>query len=318
MARLIRKLAILAKLESAYGVDVHPAGATDAVLLSEASIEYQYNNVDRDLIRPFLGGSDQLVGTRHVEIKGSVELAGSGTKGVAPAWGNLLCACGFAETVEATKSVTYTPVSEGFDSLTIYYYLDGVVHKALGARGTVTFALGEGERPLAEYTFTGLDGGPAVAALPTSALAIWKTPAVVTDPNSPGLKLGATLAAGVVSGGTSYAGRGLQLDVGNQVQYVPMLGGQTVEITQRACTGSMQLDLSATQEVDFRTAINANTATSLAFAHGSTDGNKLQFFAPAVQRINPKMQDFNGVAHLGMDLRINPVAGNDELQIIVS
>ena len=45
MARLIRKTAILAKLEATYGQAAVPNGATDAMLISDASIDYQYKNL---------------------------------------------------------------------------------------------------------------------------------------------------------------------------------------------------------------------------------------------------------------------------------
>jgi hypothetical protein len=58
-------------------------------------------------------------------------------------WGKLLLACGFGQTV-AAASVDYLPVSAfGTNtSLTIYYFLDGQLHKLLGARGTFTLAPG--------------------------------------------------------------------------------------------------------------------------------------------------------------------------------
>ena len=52
MARLIRKTAILAKLEATYGQAAVPNGATDAMLISDATIDYQYKNVSRALLRP--------------------------------------------------------------------------------------------------------------------------------------------------------------------------------------------------------------------------------------------------------------------------
>ena len=65
------------------------------------------------------------------------------------------------------------------------------------------------------------------------------------------------------------------------------------------------------------TAINANTPTSLGFTHGTQAGHKVLVFAPSVQRINPKVEDFNGTALLAMDLRLVPTsAGNDEICIV--
>jgi len=111
MPRLIRKTAILAKIETTYGVDSTPTGAANAILISNASFNIDYSNVSRDLIRPFLGGSEELAGTRFARAQFDVEWANSGTAGTAPAWGPLLRACGFAEASLSTPvRVEYTPI----------------------------------------------------------------------------------------------------------------------------------------------------------------------------------------------------------------
>lgn len=316
MARLIRKTAILAKIETTYGTDAVPTGAANAMLISNASFEFSYNNVNRDIIRSFLGGAEQLTGTRYVKATFDVEIAGSGAAGTAPAWGVLLRACGMAEAITASTRVDYTPVSAAFESATIYYSIDGVLHKMLGAYGTFTMKMGEGERPVFTFTLTGIDGGTTAAADPTLTLTAWKAPLVVTDQNSGDIKLGGSYSAGAITGGTVYPSRGLSVDLGNDVQYIPMLGGQSVNITGRDSSGSLQLDLTAAQLVTAITDINANTLTSLSLEHGTTAGYKIIVFAPNVQRINPKHADFNGNAQLGMDLRITPLTGNDELRIV--
>ena len=138
--RLIRNTAILLKLEGSatYGIDSVPTGAANAMLVSNLSINpLNSQNVDRDLIRPFLGGSEQLLGTRYVEMGFDIEMAGSGTVATAPAWAPALIACGFAQTLTATVRADYTPISTAFDSATIYWHDDGVFHKAVGCRGTV-------------------------------------------------------------------------------------------------------------------------------------------------------------------------------------
>ena len=99
MALLTRKRLILIEEESTYGTDASPDGA-DAVLVRDLSIVPQQSDVvSRDLIRPYLGASEQLLANTRVECTFSVELAGSGTAGVAPRYGKALKACGFEETI---------------------------------------------------------------------------------------------------------------------------------------------------------------------------------------------------------------------------
>lgn len=81
----------------------------NALLVANLTINpLKANNVSRDLVRPFFGGSEQLVGTATVEVSFDVELAASGTAGTTPAWGPLLLGCAFAEAVTAGSRVDYT------------------------------------------------------------------------------------------------------------------------------------------------------------------------------------------------------------------
>ena len=97
MPRYARNALILAKVETTAGVDAAPTGAANALLVANLTINpLKANNVSRDLVRPFFGGSEQLVGTATVEVSFDVELAASGTAGTAPAWGPLLLGCAFA------------------------------------------------------------------------------------------------------------------------------------------------------------------------------------------------------------------------------
>lgn len=321
MGRPIRNTVILAKLEATYGVDSTPAGATDALLVSNLSIvPLRAANVDRDIVRGYLGGSEQLVGTSSIEMSFDIELAGSATPTTPPAWGKLLKACGFGETVQ-TASVDYLPVSAfgASTSLTIYYYLDGELYKALGCRGTFSLEMGVGERPVMRMRYVGKHGGLTAAANASPTLTAWKTPAVVTDANSGDVTLGAvtyTAATGVVSGGTAYTSRGIRIDVGNNVVFQPLLGGESVEITQRAPQGSVALDLTASQAASFMTDVQANTTTALGFTHGTAAGNIIVLHAPVVQRIDPTIEDLNGNALHGYSLRFVPSSGNDELRIV--
>ena len=318
MPRLIRKTAILAKTETTYGTDSVPTGAANAILVSNASFNLAYNNVERNFIRPFFGGSGQLAGTRFVECSFEVELANSGTAGTAPAWGPLLRACGMAEAVLATPArVEYTPVSASFSSVTIYYHIDGVRRVALGCMGNVEIMLNEGAAPMLRFTFAGLDGGRTAVADPTVTLTAFRAPQVVTDVNSGDINLGATYSAGVLSSGTAYPSRGLSINLQNTVSRKAILGGQAVQISDRNVQAQCQLDLTAAQEVSFLTDINTNTTTSLGFSHSTGAGVGILLHAPQVQRIDPTDAEYEGDVHMAQNLRLTPTtAGNDELRLV--
>jgi len=318
MPRLIRKTAILAKTETTYGTDSVPTGAANAMLVSNASFNLSYNNVERNFIRPFFGGSGQLAGTRFVEINFEIELANSGTAGTAPAWAPVLRACGMAESVLSTPArVEYTPVSASFSSVTIYYHLDGVRRVALGCMGNVEIMLNEGAAPMLRFSMVGLDGGRTATADPTVTLTAFRAPQVVSDVNTGDINLGCTYSAGALASGTVYPSRGLSINLQNTVSRKALLGGQAVQISDRNVQGSMQLDLTAAQEVTFLSDINANTNTSLGFTHSTGAGVGIILHAPQVQRIDPTDQEYEGDVHMGQSLRFTPTtAGNDELRLV--
>jgi len=316
MGRYTRNSAILFKIETTEGTDATPTGAANALLVSDQTINpLNAQNVDRALIRNYFGGSEQLVGTAYVELSFTVELAGSGTAGTAAAWGELLRGCGMAETGAAGYKHYAPDTPANQKSGTIYYHDDGVLHKMLGAKGTFKVGMGIGERPTLQFTFMGKYGGVTAVANPTTTLTAWKAPLVITDPNTSDVKFGGTYAAGVVTAGTSYTSRGLQLDMGNSVQYTPLLGAEYIDITAREVTGSLQLDLTAAQEATFMTSVLANTLQAVSMEHGTTAGAIVGVYMTAAQLINPSKAEANGRRLIGFDVRSVPVAGNDDLII---
>lgn len=320
--RLIRNTAILLKTETTYGTDAVPAGATDALLVSNLSINpFSAQNVDRDNIRPFLGGSEQLVGPRFVTMGFDLELTGPGTVGVAAPFGSALLACGMAETLTATIRADYTPVSTSFKSATIDWYDDGLRHKALGCMGNAVFKLGVGQRPVISFSFTGLYTTPTVVGTPAVTLTAFKAPQVVIDANTGDIILGGTHATGVapaITAGTFFPSQGIEIDLGNKVDFNALLGGETVNISQRGVTAKLMFDLDATQEAAAYAAVETNALTSIGLQHGTVANQKILVFMPSVQRISPSKGEINGKRLVGFDLRAVPVSGNDEFRLVTS
>jgi hypothetical protein len=322
MSRLIRNTAILASLEAMYAQDAAPSGAANALEVSNVSINpLNAQNVDRNVVRAYLGNSESLVGVHYKEVGFDVEMVGSGDVGVPPAWGKLLRACGFAETITVDVRVDYTPISTAFESLTVHYFDDGVVHKLVGARGTATLKLTAGEAPMLSFKFVGKDGGDAVAGLPTTDLEAWQIPQVVMDSTSGMLTFNATHAptvAPVLASGTTYPSEGITIDFGIQTPFNALIGGETVPITDRKVTGAVKLDLTAAQEIDFLADVKATALTSIGMRHGTVEGSKVLVFMSNVQRTEPTKEEKNGMRMLGYKLKINPKNGNDEIRIVTS
>lgn len=317
VTRKIKNTVILVKPATTAGQDAVPTAAANAVLIAEMSITVlEAQNIERNNIRGSFGANAELIGPSNVKIGLTVELAGSGDAATPPAWGNLLLGCAMAEGIlTAPARVEYIPVSSGLKDLTIYYYDDGVLHKAIGAMGNCTLSAKVGERPMLKFEFTGVTGGDSATPNVVGDLVKWKTPVAITRANVVDITLGAAYAAGALTGGDPLASNGLEINFGNEVQFIANLSTEKVDITERKASGSMELELTAAQEVAMLALVRANTLQSMGFTIGLSTGNKIIVAAPAMQMKNPKKVDVKGTRYIGYDLAFLPVAGNDELRL---
>jgi hypothetical protein len=319
MPRLIKKTVILVKTETTNGTDAVPSGAANAIQAMDLSITpLDASNIDTNIIAPWFGNSPSLVGTASVKCSFSCLLAGSGTPATAPAWGALLLACANSESTGLTvpNRVEYLPATDSLKSATIYWYDDGLLHKLVGAFGNVKLSAKSGEAPKLTFDFVGVDGGVLATANATAVLTGWKVPLAITKANVTDIKLGCTYATGALTGGTSYNSTGLTLDWANKVDFVPMLTTEQVVLSDRKAAGTMSIELTAAQEVTQLAAVKANTLTSIGFVMGNVAGNQIMLHMPSVQLISPKKEEINGMRLIGFDLRLLPVAGNDEIRIV--
>jgi hypothetical protein len=308
MALLLRKRLILIETESTYGTDPTPTGA-DAVLVRDLNITPQQSDVvNRDVVRPYLGASQQLLANTRVECTFSVELTGSGTAGTAPAYGKALQACGLSETIVASTSVTYAPVSASFGSVTIYYNIDGLRHKVTGARGTFTINAAVGEIPSIDFTFTGVYNAPDDSALPSATYANQANPLIFKNGNTSSFQL------------LSYAGalQSFSFDLGNSLVYRELVGGtKQVLLTDRAATGSTTIEAINIATKDyFAAALSDTTLGNLDFTHGTAAGNIVDFASTKVDIGDVSYGDQDGIAMLTIPYTCVPsTSGNDEFSL---
>ena len=383
MVLLTRKRLILAKTEATYGTDSSPAG-TDAILVKELEITpIEADVVSRDLIRPYLGNSDQLLANTRVSITFQVELAGSGTAATAPRFSSLLKACGMAETTTAaaitgtaqagsagsitlaaaasatddiyngmiititggtgsggvgvitdyvgsTKVATvqkstatftpgasstysiaanvgYKPVSASFDSASIYFNNDGVLHVITGARGTFVLNAEVGEIPTIEFTMLGIYNAPTDTAAPATTYTNQATPLI--------FKAGNTTAFSIL--GYSGCLMSLEFDMANEIIYRELVGcDKSVIITNRAVEGTCMIEAPTIAQKDFFTIANDDTTGILTMLHGTTAGNRVTLLAPKVDIGNPSYEDSDGIQMLSLPFAAIPTsAGNDEVSL---
>nr|BAR30129.1 hypothetical protein [uncultured Mediterranean phage uvMED] len=308
MAQLTRKRVILIEAESSYGTDPGMATST-VVLVRDLSITPQSSDVvNRDVVRPFLGASEQLLANTKVECTFSVELAGSGTAGTSPRYGDALKACGFSESIVSNTSVTYTPVSSSFTSITIHYNVDGVRHIVSGCRGNFSINAAVGEIPSIDFSFTGIYATPTDSALPTIAYGNQATPLIFKNGNTTNFQL------------YSFAGalQSLSLDVGNTLVYRELVGGtKEVLLTDRAANGSVTIEAPTLAQKDyFSAALIDYTLGNLQVTHGTAAGNIVQFTSTKVDIGDVNYGDMDGVTMLEIPYTLVPSTSGDEMSLI--
>ena len=305
MPLLSRKRLILAKGESSYGTDSSPAG-TDAVLVSSLEINpLSGDNVSRELIRPYLGSFDQLIAKTSVEITFEIELAGSGAAGTAPRYGSILKACGFAETVSSGVSVSYQPVSSSFSSVTIYFNVDGVLHKITGCRGDLSMTCAVAEIPKLKFTLQGIYNAPTDTAQPSVTYSNQATPLIFRQGNTSSFSF------------FSYAGalQSVEFNMANTLLYRELVGGtkETI-ITDRQPAGTVKIEAPTIAAKDFFTTALGTATGNLTFLHGTSAGNRVTFTASQVDITNPTYEDQDSIHMLSVPYVALPTtAGNDEL-----
>jgi hypothetical protein len=310
MAKLYRKRTVLVKAESTYGTDSTPAGS-DAVQVRNLEITPVESEVlSRDLVRTYLGNSPQLIANTRVLVTFEVEYSGSGTAGTAPRYGALLKACGFSETVVASTSVTYAPVSASFDSVTIYYSTDGVRHKVTGARGTFSLNLNANQIPVINFTMTGQYNAPTDTADPTTTFTNQAAPQIFNDTNTTAFSLFSVSTLPLQS---------CTLDVGNEVVYRELVNSdKEVSIVNRAGNGSLVIEMPTLATHDFFADAVAGTTGAMSITHGTSAGNIITLASAAggISLGNPSYSEDQGVVMLNLPYTLVPSsAGNDEFTL---
>lgn len=310
MPLLARKKVLLAKLENTYNTDPVPTGAANAIQVTNLEVDpIEGDPVERNIIRAYLGNSSTVMTQVRATCNFTVEFAGSGAAGTAPAYGPLFRACSLSETVSAGVSVTYQPVSTTPpSSVTLYINTDGVNHVLRGARGTFDLGLSANGLPVINFQFTGNYVTPADVALPSATYQNQATPVVASAANTTGVQLHSF--AGVISE--------LGFSLGNDVQFRDLIGAANAEvlIVDRRPTATITMDQVTLAQKDYYTAARNATPGNFTFQHGQTAGNRITLTCPAVTISNISYGESQGINSLSMDTRVNPNTGNDEFTLV--
>jgi len=308
MAKLLRKMAILAAVEATRGTDALPTGAANALLVSGVTLTpIEGSEIERDNIKPYFGASGTVLVTEYSKIAFSVEVAGVAVPGSAPGYAALFQGCAMAMTTNDGVSVSFAPVTDGIPSLTIYGNVDGVQHIMRDAHGSVKAAIDAKGIPKWHFEFTGLFTPATDTPLPAAVYTSFMTPLGVN-------KINTTL----MIDGVGIAASAFAFDCGNTVVKRDLMTIDSVEITGRKSTGSVTLENTAVAVKDWVMLGRLGARIALSLQHGPDAFNVVEFHAPIAQVGKPTFGDSDGVQMVTLPLTFIPSpAGNDEWSIVV-
>lgn len=312
MAKFVANALILIKAETIYGVDALPTAA-DALLVSEVTFpEMQGETLDRNLVRPYMGASPQVVVSERTGFAFTCEAAGSGTAGTAPRLGAALQACRNAMTTIATTSNTYSPITVfgASTSATIYYFIDGIRHIITGWRGSHSLSLNNNSFGANRFDGMGIYQGPTDTPNVGGTYTLQANPLPVT--------LGNTLNINI-AGYATAALQSFTFTQENQMSYNSLPGGEKqVLITSGRCTFEATIECPTITQVDYFSKALTQATNPLSITQGTTAGNRQTLTAPAAKTLLPRYSDDNGKLMLTIPGILLPATGNDDYAYVFS
>lgn len=307
------KTLVFAKLETSYGSDAFggtPAADT-AIITSEPKFEVQGKTITSDMVKPFFGKDAGKNIGEGLKLSFSTELKTSGTAGTAPRIGALLKACSFDETVEASK-VKYKPDSkmDKADSVTLYFYIDGILHKVTGARGTAKLTLKANEIAKIDFDFTGLfkSDHMAAQAIPTADYE-----------GSEALVFGKE-AAFTYKGDNKLVLESFNLDITNtvskRVNANKENGIEEYFISNREVKGDFDPEVTPTK--NFWSDYANSTKSTITASLGKASGNTISITCNNCKIDVPSYANRESLVTQSVNFTAHPTVGNDELELVFS
>lgn len=307
-AKLLRKMAILAKVETVRGTDAIPTGAANAILVSNVTLTpVEGDEVARENVKPYFGTDGTVLVTEYSKVSFDVEIAGVAAAGDVPGYAALLRGCAISMTTTAGVSTTFAPVTDGIESLTIYGNVDGTLHRMTDAHGNVKATVDAKGIPKWNFEFTGSFIPATDTALPVPDYAKFMNPLGVNKANS-------TLSLDNYAAAASA----FSFDAGNTVVKRDLMNVDSVEITGRTSTGSVTFENTAVAVKDWVSMARASARVPFALKHGQGLTNVVEINAPRAQIGKPSYSDSDGVQMITLPLSFIPSStGNDEWSIVV-
>lgn len=291
---------ILVKPETTYAADSVPTTATDVLLVENFSIDpLEMETEDYAPVSDKFGAFEKIIGAQWSQVSFDIVVSGGGTPlGSAPAQDAVNRASGMARVITPGVSVIYNPIDTGEESVSLYYFVDGVRQRVLGLRGDISWTMEAKKAPRLRFTGKGLQTAMTDTTLPVNVLPPTLQRALAINRTNTQVQIDATYNLKLAS---------MQLNLGNDVQYRNFCNQESVDIVQRMTTGKVKFELPLVASQDFLGAsgiCRLGTKVSLGMTHGLVAGNRAIWFMPEIQLLNPKQTAEQGIVMLECDMHV--------------
>ncbi len=308
MADSFKRRLFLFKRETTYGTDAAPVAGTDAVLFMDGEVNVETEQVERPVDRGYYGAYPFVNVGRKVTIAGMTDLLGASTVGAAAPASALLRACGLGETLVASTSATYAPVSDAMSSASARFHHNNDLTSARGVRGNCEIMLDIKNFAKAKWDFIG--NVPAAGnvvtnvALPAGTFTAWRDPPAVELETFVATLDGFALDAVAVS-----------LKFNNEVKIFEGSETREVVIIERKPSLMIRAYNPGVLAKDFYALALAGTRVAFSTSVNGGASRIVSMSAGAVQLRLPKKVDIDGATGIEIEAAVLPTAGNDEFSL---
>lgn len=306
--KLFERRAMVAKVETTYGTDSTPAGASDSALVLEGSIQVEADSLPRAVDRAYLGADPYVLINRRATVTGSIELLGNSSVGTAAPIAPILRGCGHAETLTASTSAEYNPISAAFQSVTIYFEWAGVQFKVTGARGQLdNIGMDIDNFARSSFTFVGKIAlaGITEATISGFTIAAFQSPVAIQESNF-----------AVTIDGTAVNVQSVQLSQGQPPQIFHGSEEREISYNDRASTGRIRMFLPDFSDFNGWSVADAQTPLEVIATVNGGAGKITTLTIAAAQFGMPQNVNINGAAGIEIPYSALPSSGNDEYVLL--
>lgn len=306
--KLWERKVILAKIETTEGTDAAPVVGTDA--LQVLGYTPQFMDADgkvRNIERPYFGANPVLLTAFKRGATFSMEMHGGGTATTVPPWMKVNRVCGFdAGVVTGGNSVVQTPITDSIVTLTHWAYLDDLLLKVVGARGSVGFRIEDDEYPVFNYRLLGV---------PPTTLAAQSAPGAPTLTGYVDPVIASTENTTFSLASFALPLRRWEMDANADLQFRSLIGpADRVQYRDRSWSGTILARVPDLTAKDYFANVRPGTQMAASCVHGTVAGNIVTIATPKLEITgNVDLSEEGGECMMTLPVTALPTNGNDEI-----